>query len=60
MDAGIPEEHKRLTVYFRYKDLASVQELLDRHDRQVACILEAATATAEPAPCFLTGLRAFG
>jgi glutamate-1-semialdehyde 2,1-aminomutase len=58
MRAGVPEEHRRLTVGFDYNDLASVQRLLDLHPGQVAClVLEAATATAEPQPGFLEGLR---
>ena len=49
MTAGIPPEHRTLTMTFRYNDLASVQALLDARPGEVAClILEAATATAEP------------
>ena len=58
MDAGIPGEHRALTVGFRYNDLDSVRDLFVDHPGQVAClILEAATAHAEPAPGFLEGLR---
>jgi glutamate-1-semialdehyde 2,1-aminomutase len=58
MRAGIPSDHQRSTVQFRYNDLDSVRDLLDRHRGQVAClILEAATALAEPEPGFLEGLR---
>lgn len=58
MDAGIPPAHQALTVRFRYNDLDSVRELLQSHPDQIAAlILEQATATAEPAPGFLEGLR---
>jgi glutamate-1-semialdehyde 2,1-aminomutase len=58
MQAGIPAAHRELTVSFRYNDLESVRDLLDRHRGRIAAlILEQATATAEPAPGFLEGLR---
>lgn len=58
MGAGIPQVHRDLTVGFRYNDLDSVRAMLDAHPGRVAAlILEQATATAEPAPGFLEGLR---
>ncbi|CAM3639601.1 glutamate-1-semialdehyde 2,1-aminomutase [Isoptericola cucumis] len=58
MSAGIPAAHRDLTVGFRYNDLDSVRAVLDAHPGRVAAlILEQATATAEPAPGFLEGLR---
>jgi glutamate-1-semialdehyde 2,1-aminomutase len=46
-------------VKFKYNDLASVEAIFDAYPDQIAAvILEAATATAEPAPGFLEGLRA--
>ena len=58
MRAGIPVEHQTSTVQFRYNDLDSVRDLLERHPGQIAClILEAATALAEPEAGFLEGLR---
>jgi glutamate-1-semialdehyde 2,1-aminomutase len=58
MTAGIPPEHQALTMTFRYNDLASVQALFDARPAEFACmILEAATATAEPSPGFLEGVR---
>ena len=58
MRAGITQEQISLTVGFDYNDLSSVQDLLDAHPNQVAAvILEAATATSEPDPGFLQGLR---
>ena len=59
MRAGIPTRISDLTVNFAYNDLESVRDVLSRHSGQVAAIfLEQATATAEPAPGFLEGLRA--
>jgi glutamate-1-semialdehyde 2,1-aminomutase len=58
MDAGIPDAPRLLTVTFDYNDLASVESLLQRHPGRIAClILEAGTATSEPEPGFLQGLR---
>jgi len=59
MRAGVPRRDRELTARFAYNDLASVEELLAQHPGQVAAfVLEPATATAEPAPGFLEGLRA--
>jgi glutamate-1-semialdehyde 2,1-aminomutase len=58
MARGVPRSQRELTVGFRYNDLASVEELLERHPGRVAALfLEPATALAEPAPGFLEGLR---
>jgi glutamate-1-semialdehyde 2,1-aminomutase len=58
MKAGIPSAHQSMTVKFTYNDLPSVEALFDAYPDQIAAvILEAATATAEPAPGFLEGLR---
>ncbi|MEV7190557.1 glutamate-1-semialdehyde 2,1-aminomutase [Streptomyces sp. NPDC093510] len=57
MPAGIPAETTDLTLTFPYGDLAATEELLTRHQGEVAClILEPATHT-EPPPGYLTGLR---
>jgi glutamate-1-semialdehyde 2,1-aminomutase len=59
MKAGIPSAYGSMTVKFTYNDLASVRALFDTYPDQIAAvILEAATATAEPAAGFLDGLRA--
>ena len=56
MDSGIPESSRDATVRFRYNDLESLSAMLAAED--VACvILEAATATAEPEPGYLEGVR---
>lgn len=58
MAAGVPRAHRDLTVSFRFNDLDSVRDLLAAHPGQIAAlILEQATATVEPAPGFLEGLR---
>ncbi|MGW4544991.1 glutamate-1-semialdehyde 2,1-aminomutase [Streptomyces violaceorubidus] len=57
MSAGIPAATNELTVTFPYGDLAATEELLTRHEGEVAClILEPATHT-EPPPGYLAGLR---
>jgi glutamate-1-semialdehyde 2,1-aminomutase len=56
MNSGIPESSQDATVRFPYNDLPSLSAVLASGD--VACvILEAATATAEPDPGFLHGVR---
>jgi glutamate-1-semialdehyde 2,1-aminomutase len=58
MPAGILPHERDHTAGFAYNDLASLQQVLDEHPGQVACIvLEPASATAEPAPGFLEGVR---
>ncbi|MFI7067696.1 glutamate-1-semialdehyde 2,1-aminomutase [Kribbella sp. NPDC050124] len=57
MAAGIPDEIGGLTVAFPYGDLAATEELLIRHEGQIAClILEAATQHDPPAG-YLEALR---
>jgi glutamate-1-semialdehyde 2,1-aminomutase len=56
MNSGIPDATRDATVRFAYNDLESLSEVLKSQD--VACVmLEAATATAEPEPGFLQGVR---
>jgi glutamate-1-semialdehyde 2,1-aminomutase len=58
MKAGIPGSYGSMTVKFSYNDPDSVQALFEAYPDQIAAvILEAATATADPAPGFLEGLR---
>ena len=58
MKAGIPSAYGSMTVEFNYNDLASLYALFDAYPDQIAAvILEAATATAEPAPGFLESVR---
>lgn len=56
MSGGVPADHAAATVRFSYNDLDSLAAVLA--DGDVACVvMEAATATAEPDPGFLTGVR---
>lgn len=56
MAGGIPDEAIRDTVRFAYNDLAALAQALAGDD--VACVvMEAATATAEPQPGYLEGVR---
>jgi glutamate-1-semialdehyde 2,1-aminomutase len=57
MNAGIPEATRKLTVSFRYNDIASVRALFECYPGQIAgCFLEAAR-TEEPRDGFLHELR---
>ena len=59
INTGVPEVVRSLVRSFRYNDLESLREVLERHEGRVACVmLEAATALAEPEPGFLEGVRA--
>ncbi|MFE0877805.1 glutamate-1-semialdehyde 2,1-aminomutase [Streptomyces smyrnaeus] len=70
MSAGVPAATTDLTVAFPYGDLAATEQLLKRHQDEVAClILEPATHTEpspglqlgsgreDPTPGYLAGLR---
>ena len=57
LDAGVPAAVRALTHRFAYNDLESLRALLAQ--RPIACVvLEAASATAEPGPGYLQGVRA--
>lgn len=56
MAGGIPSDHAATTMRFPYNDLGALAALLLNDD--VACVvMEAATATAEPAPGYLQAVR---
>jgi glutamate-1-semialdehyde 2,1-aminomutase len=56
---GVPAGLRGTALPFRYNDLASLEEQLERHRGQVACvILEASRGASLPAPGFLEGVRA--
>lgn len=58
MSAGIPECAYADNPRFTYNDLESLRAVFDEYPGEIAAvILEAATATAEPAPGFLEGVR---
>ena len=58
MSAGIPECAYADNPRFTYNDLESLRAVFDEYPGEIAAvILEAATATAEPAPGFLERVR---
>jgi glutamate-1-semialdehyde 2,1-aminomutase len=57
MNSGIPEEDSRLTVGFRYNDIASVEALFDRYPSQIAAIILEPVKNEEPRDDFLAKLR---
>lgn len=57
MPAGIPAAVAELTVRFPYGDLAATEELLQRHNGQVACLILEAATQQEPPAGYLAGLR---
>ncbi|MCF3940156.1 MULTISPECIES: glutamate-1-semialdehyde 2,1-aminomutase [Gordonia] len=58
MSAGIPADTAANTARFHYNDAASLGKVFAAHPDQIcAVILEAATATAEPAAGFLEEVR---
>lgn len=57
MDAGIPQDMRRLTLTFRYNDLASAAALFSAHPGRVAALILEAAKNVEPADGFLAGLR---
>lgn len=57
MSAGIPASTTELTVAFPFGDLAATEEVLARHDGQVACLILEPATHQEPPPGYLAGLR---
>lgn len=57
MSAGIPQAVQRLTLSFRYNDLASAQALFDQHPGQIACLVLELERTEPPAGDFLHALK---
>lgn len=57
LPAGIPEAVRRLTVGFRYNDLASAEALFREHPGQIACLVLEAERLEEPRDRFLHRLR---
>lgn len=56
VNAGIPEEISRLTLKFKYNDLAGLTALLERYRGQIAAVVLEAETAIEPAPNFLPAL----
>jgi glutamate-1-semialdehyde 2,1-aminomutase len=55
--AGIPRGVAKLTLTFRYNDLASVEELLDQHPGKIACFILEPERTEPPRDGFLHRLH---
>ena len=55
--SGIPDGVEQLTLTFAYNDLASVEELLQRHPEQIACFMLEPERTNPPRDRFLQRLQ---
>lgn len=53
MNAGIPETVRRLTVTFRYNDIASVTEMFARHPGKIAALILEAARNEDPRDGYL-------
>jgi glutamate-1-semialdehyde 2,1-aminomutase len=54
---GIPRETIENTKLFHYNDLASLEALIERYPKQLACVVLEPAATEEPADGFLSGVQ---
>lgn len=57
MSAGIPKAVSRLSVKFKYNDLASLQAVFDEHPDQIACVILEPEKDVPPAAGYLEGLK---
>lgn len=57
MNSGIPEQTRKLTVGFRYNDLASAQAMFDAYPGRIACIVLEPERNTPPLPVFLKDLQ---
>lgn len=57
INTGIPETIRKLSLTFRYNDLASIQNLFDQHPGKIACLIMEAAKYAHPAEGFLSGVK---
>lgn len=57
LGAGVPEAVKRLSVPFRYNDLASVEQLFADHPHEIAVLVMEVCRETKPARGFLEGVR---
>lgn len=53
VDAGIPEAIKKLTLTFRYNDVASLRALFEQHPGRIACVILEPAKNEEPRDGFL-------
>ena len=58
IDAGVPEEAKRLAQPFRYNDLSSVRKVFDDNPGAVAAVILEPCRERRPVEGFLEGVRA--
>src|SRR5262249_28984490 len=58
LKAGIPHGVEELTLTFRYNDLASAEELVERHPGKIACFILEPERTDRPRAGFLGRLQA--
>jgi glutamate-1-semialdehyde 2,1-aminomutase len=57
MNAGIPQATIGLTLKFRYNDLDSLHDLIQKHPGQIACVVMEAEAAAPPAAGYLEAVK---
>ena len=57
MSAGIPDSIKKLTVQFRYNNIASVEALFDQYPNQIACVILEPEKDVPPTDNFLSNLQ---
>ncbi len=58
VDAGVPEETKRLSQTFTYGDLRNLEALFERFPGQIAAVVMEPATTAPPPDGYLEGVRA--
>lgn len=58
MGAGVPDAINKLSVTFRYNDLASAKAMFAEHPGQIACCMLEAARTDDPKDDFLHELKA--
>lgn len=57
MDAGILDSTKRLTVGFKYNDLAALEALFKAHPNRIACVFMEAERDEAPQPGYLKAVK---
>src|SRR3954471_9868764 len=57
IDAGIPEAIKKLSVTFRYNDLASVEQIFATYPNRIACLILEPAKYGDPQDQFLHRVR---
>lgn len=57
LNAGIPETVSRMTLKFRYNDLASLRELFDQNPNKIACVVLEPETVVPPVPGYLAQLK---